>query len=474
MAEYDSALKVERRSIDYIPEGERHGRVAGLFAIWFSANMQVTTVVTGALGVLLGLSLPWAILAIVIGNVFGAVFMALHSAQGPKLGIPQMIQSRAQFGFYGAILPLLLVIVMYVGFFATSAVLGGQALAGATGMNVDLAIVVVSAACAVLAVFGYRLIHRADRWISLINGLGFVYLTIELFRHNDVARAWHAGSASAGTFLLVVAVAATWQIVYAPYVADYSRYLPKDTSIAAAFWWTYAGSVLGTIWMMTFGCVAVAVAGKAFDGGSMQFIVDQAAGGRGLFFAIIILGIIAINVLNLYGCFMATATTLTAVRRHRIGPGVRIAYVVTAAVVATAIALAGRGNFLANYENFILFLAYFLIPWTAINLVDFYTVRKERYNITAIFDPAGEYGLVSWRTLIAYLVAILVEVPFMSTTFYTGPMVAHVGGADISWILGIIVAAGLYYLLMRPLLPQIEHSAAQATHPAAPSTEVSQ
>jgi NCS1 family nucleobase:cation symporter-1 len=47
----------------------------------------------------------------------------------------------------------------------------------------------------------------------------------------------------------------------------------------------------------------------------------------------------------------------------------------------------------------------------------------------------------------AYLIAIGVEVPFMNTTFYAGPMVSHLGGGDISWILGLIVASGLYYVL---------------------------
>src|ERR1700743_2048134 len=152
------AFKVERRTIEFVPGSERHGSPRSLFFIWFASNMQITTVVTGALGVILGLSLPWALLALVIGNVVGAVFMAGHSAQGPKLGIPQMIQSRAQFGFYGAILPLILVLLMYLGFFASSGVLGGSALAAWSGMNVNLAIVLVSVVCMALAVYGYRLI----------------------------------------------------------------------------------------------------------------------------------------------------------------------------------------------------------------------------------------------------------------------------------------------------------------------------
>lgn len=353
---------------------------------------------------------------------------------------------------------------MYVGFFATSGVLGGQALAGATGWNTDASIVLVAAVCTILAIFGYRLIHAANRWISLISALGFGYLTVRLVQDNHVGAVWHGGQLSAGTFLLVVAIAATWQITYAPYVADYSRYLPRETPTAATFWWTYAGSVLSTMWMMAFGAVAVAVAvaAQAFNGGSVQFIVDQAQGAHGVFSAVIILGIIAVNVLNLYGCFMSTATTLTAIRRHKIGQRGRIAYVLAAAVVGTFIAVAGQGNFLNNYENFILFLAYFLIPWTSINLIDFYFVRKERYDIAAIFDPDGQYGRVNWRAVIAYLVAIAVEIPFMNTMFYAGPMVASLGGADISWVFGIIVAAGLCYALMRPLLPAISAAAGPA------------
>src|SRR5208337_2431746 len=94
-------LVIERHTIDHIPASQRHGSVFSLFTIWFGTNMQLTAIVTGALGTILGLTLPWAFAALLLGNLFGAVFMALHSAQGPKLGIPQMIQSRAQFGFHG-------------------------------------------------------------------------------------------------------------------------------------------------------------------------------------------------------------------------------------------------------------------------------------------------------------------------------------------------------------------------------------
>ena len=447
------SLQGEQRSIDRIPENERYGKASSLFSVWFAANMQVTTVVTGALGVIVGLPLPWAIAAVALGNMVGAVFMALHSAQGPKLGIPQMIQSRAQFGYYGAIIPLIMIVLMYVGFFATSAVLGGSALADWWGIGKTPATIVVSAVCTVLAVYGYRLIHLFEKCISWIAAIGFVYLTSRLFTQYDVGAVWHSGHVSAGTFLLVVAIAGTWQITYAPYVADYSRYLPQETSIRSAFWWTYAGSVISSVWMMSFGCVAVAIAQKSFDGGSVSFVA--ALGGSGthwVFSLVIVLGIVAVNVLNLYGMFMCVTTTVTALQKLQVSGRTRAAFVLGSAVVGTAIAIAGTANFLDNFENFILFLAYFLIPWTAINLVDFYLVRKEQYDIAAIFTPDGVYGRFNLRAATAYAVSVAVEIPFMSTSFYEGPLVKHLGGADISWIIGLFLAGGLYYAAMKPVL----------------------
>ena len=122
---------IEGHSIDFIPEDERHGKPRALFFVWWSSNMQMTTVLTGVIAAALGLTFLWALLAILIGLLVGGVVMCLHSWQGPRLGIPQILQSRAQFGFVGAILPAAVAIFMYVGFFATSNLLGGEGITGA-------------------------------------------------------------------------------------------------------------------------------------------------------------------------------------------------------------------------------------------------------------------------------------------------------------------------------------------------------
>jgi hypothetical protein len=95
---------VEVRSIDYVPLSERHGELWHLGPLWFMGNAQIATLAVGVVGVEAGGNLLWSLIAIVTGVLTGTFFMAFHSAQGPQLGLPQMIQSRPQFGYIGALL----------------------------------------------------------------------------------------------------------------------------------------------------------------------------------------------------------------------------------------------------------------------------------------------------------------------------------------------------------------------------------
>lgn len=205
-------LRVERRSIDVVPDDERHGSPWSQFTLWFGANMQITAIVDGALAVVFGADALWAIIGLLIGNVLGGVVMALHSAQGPRLGLPQMISSRAQFGVYGAVVPLVLVILLYLGFAATGAVLAGQAVNALLHVDATwVGIIVFGALTAVIATLGYRLIHIIGRISTVVGTLGFIYLAIRLFTVHDVGSAvnvnrsrwrrscWPSPSARAGS-----------------------------------------------------------------------------------------------------------------------------------------------------------------------------------------------------------------------------------------------------------------------------------
>ncbi|MEV3856726.1 cytosine permease [Streptomyces sp. NPDC050095] len=446
------AAVVEKHSIDVVPDSERHGRAFNQFTLWLGANLQITAVVTGALAVVFGGDVVWSLIGLVLGNVLGGAVMALHSAQGPKLGLPQMIQSRAQFGVKGAAVPLLLVILMYVGFFASGSVLAGQATAELTHTNDTTGIVLFAVVTAVMAAVGYRVIHVLGRVASVICALSFVYLGVRLLDRVDLGDLLSDAHFSLPMFLLAVSLSASWQLAFGPYVADYSRYLPRDTSSRATFWWTLSGSAVGSQWSMTFGVLVAASSGGAFLDNQVGYVVSL--GGAGLvasfFYFVIALGKLTINVLNTYGGFMSMVTGVSGFRGQRaLSQRGRALYIAVIMVAGTAVALAGKDSFLSSFKDFLLFLLTFFTPWSAINLVDYYLISRERYDIPALSDPNGRYGAWRWDALVVYGIGLVAQLPFLATHFYTGPLVDPLGGADISWIVGLAVPAALYWALAR-------------------------
>ena len=437
------ALTVERRSIDVIPASERHGTPVNQFTLWMSANLQITAVVDGALAVVFGNQALWAILGLFIGNLAGGVVMALHSAQGPRLGLPQMISSRAQFGVYGAAIPLVLVIVMYLGFTATGTVLSGQAINALLGVEApEIGIAIFVVLVGVIATFGYELIHLVGKVASVIGVIGLGYLAIRLFTEHDVSAAFADNVFAGAPFLLAVALGAGWQLTYGPYVADYSRYLPEDTPERSVFAATFGGTVIGSQLSMTFGVVVAAVAGDAFLPNQVEWLGDLAGPAvlAGLIYLVIVIGKLTVTCLNAYGSFMCAATIVTGFTgRQAMGKSARAVFVSLMLIVAAVIALAATADFLDNFKNFVLLLLMVFTPWSAINLTDYYLVSKERVDIPALYEPDGRYGRWNVVAITTYVGGVLVQIPFLAQSLYTGPVTEALGGADISWIVGLLV-----------------------------------
>lgn len=420
----ERAPLIERRSIDYIPESERHGKLYSQFTLWMGANLQITAIVTGALAVVLGGDVFWSLVGLLVGQLFGGAIMALHAAQGPRLGLPQMISSRVQFGVYGAAIPIALVCVMYLGFTATGTVLSGQAIGQLLGVSDSAGILMFAAAIVLATVFGYRVIHIIGRVATLLGIVAFVYLFSRVMALADVGELLANRHFTWGSFLLSVSLAASWQIAFGPYVADYSRYLPSRTSSARTFLAVGLGSVAGAQIAMVLGVLAAAMAPGQFAGREVAYIVGL--GGTGTIAALlyfsIAFGKITISTLNSYGSFMCIATIISGFRgsievTHR----QRVVAVLLIVGAATAVALIGQHSFLGAFKSFILFLLAFFTPWSAVNLVDYYFVNRERYDVPALADPDGRYGRWNMTGLTAYAVGVLVQMPFISTKLYTGP-----------------------------------------------------
>ncbi|MQA09018.1 MAG: cytosine permease [Pseudonocardiaceae bacterium] len=448
--ERTESLEVEVRTIDHIPEDERHGRARNLFTIWFGSNIMLLTVATGVIATAVyGLPFWGALLALALGNVVGGVVMAMHAAQGPQMGVPQMLQTRAQFGSFGSLLVVVLVIVMYVGFFASNLVLGGQAVSRLLGLDERLAITLIGLVSVAGAVVGYRLIHALTGLMSVVAGLTLALAFVWMLFVNGVPEAtFGAGGFSWLGFMGTLSLAALWQIAYAPYVSDYTRYMPRDTGVRPAFWATYAGAVLGSLLPMVLG----AVVGAAMpDAETVSGLAELVNGIGAAVIAVFGIGIACTNAMNLY-CGALSAMTVGQTIFPRWMPQAGSRAIVASVLFAGALlmALAGKDDFLVNFTNFMLLLLCVLVPWTAINLVDYYAIKRGRYDIKSLFRrDGGIYGTFNRVAVVCYFLGIAVQVPFLSTPIYTGPIATAIGGVDLSWIVGLVVISPLYYVLMR-------------------------
>ena len=53
----------------------------------------------------------------------------------------------------------------------------------------------------------------------------------------------------------MVVTGVLWQIAYAPYVSDYSRYMPPERRTNQVFWYSYWGVVIGSTLRCCIGAV---------------------------------------------------------------------------------------------------------------------------------------------------------------------------------------------------------------------------
>src|SRR3954449_9541485 len=340
---------VEVRSIDYVPLSERHGELWHLGPLWFMGNAQIATLAVGVVGVSTGGNLLWSLIAIVAGVIFGTFCMAFHSAQGPQLGLPQMIQSRPQFGYIGALLVWLFAYVQYAGFNVFNTILAGQSAHTTIHMSEKLGIVVSMLLAVVIALIGYDFIHRTEQALTYTFLLVFGVFTIGAIATLHLpGGALDPSNFEVTPFLTQFGVTAGYQISWAIYVSDYSRYLPPDVTVRKTFWWTYWGSATGAIWLMGLGALLATAAGKNFE--AVPAILDAANGIFDGFGTIVLLfaalGLISVTALNLYGGSLTMISAIDSFGRVRPTLGVRIATISFTAALSLVVALISSESFL--------------------------------------------------------------------------------------------------------------------------------
>jgi purine-cytosine permease-like protein len=460
---------IEVRSIDWVPEDERHGRIWHQAPLWFLGNFQYFSIPIGFIGPGLGLSLVWTIVAGVLGILTGTVFMAFHAAQGPTLGLPQMIQSRAQFGYRGVVVPLFATLFTYLAFNVADQVLLAEGLNGVFGWSKLLVEVVVAAGAALLAIYGHDWVHRIFRALLLISLplMSIVTLGV-IFGAAGGHAPKHPGGFIFSAFMAQFSAAAAYNITYAPYVSDYSRYLPRHTTNRSIIASVFFGASGSAIWLIALGAW-LAIRLGATDGlvglqTAGNNVIDH-LGGITAFFSAAALA--ATMGMNAYGGMLTVLTGVDSFRPIKPTRRARVVTIIALTIVWFAIGKSISTSAVNTVFTSLTLMLYLLVPWTATNLMDFFFVRHGHYKIRDLFTPDGIYGTWAWRGLTAYFAGFVCEIPFMVLPdlggwSYTGPLAKQIDSVDISWIVGLIVSGGVYLWLSRSLDVKAEERAAKA------------
>ncbi|WP_433359539.1 purine-cytosine permease family protein [Streptosporangium sp. CA-115845] len=448
---------IERHSIDWVPLSERHGRVSSVGAIWFVGSLNLTGFATGVVTLSMGASLVWTVVATVLGSLFGTFFMAFHSAQGPQLGLPQLVQSRPQFGYVGAALTVwVFALVNYIGYNTSDALLSGDAMNALFAIPSWLGYVFSAAVATVIALLGYDWIHAVNKWLTWPFVAVMVVLTgAALFGGGLPADAWTPGPFELSSFMLVFVFVSGFQLGWAPYVSDYSRYLRPDIPARSTFWWTYLPSAISGLWVFVLGAVVSAAAPPgATPVAALKQAADRLFEGFGaVAISVLLVGLLSIMAINQYGGSLTMISIVDSFRPIKPTRTIRAVTIGIMLVLVGSIAtFVGIDQFNWFYANVVVFLTYLFIPWTAINLVDYFFVRRGQYVVKEIFNPHGIYGRWGWRGNLAYLIGLAAMAPFMVIVgLYTGPIAESLGGVDYSLFVGLPVAGGCYLLFARGL-----------------------
>jgi len=467
--------QIEVHSIDWIPDTERHGRTWQQAMLWFLGNFQYFTIPIGFVGPALGLSLGWTILAGAAGIAFGTLFMAFHATQGPVFGLPQMIQTRAQLGYRGVVVALFAVLFTYMAFNVADQVLLASGLHGAFGWNAHLVAAITAVLAAALAIFGYDWVHRVFRFLLVISFPCYAIISVAiLIGHAGGHAPHHPGGFVFAAFMAQFSVAAAYNITYAPYVSDYSRYMPRNTSprgIIAAVFFGASGSA---VWLIALGAWLATRLGVNDGLVGLQAVGDNVAAPLGSITAFLsATALLATMGMNGYGGMLTVLTGVDSFRTLKTSRAWRVVTVLVLAVIwyaiGESISTSGSSTAVSAVLNSLTLMLYLLVPWTALNLVDFFFVRRGHYAITDIFRTDGVYGAWGWRGLTAYFVGFAAEIPFMvlppiAGLSYTGWIPNHVtNGVDYSWLVGLLVSGLVYLVLSRSLDLRAEQAAITAS-----------
>ena len=443
-------LTIEGRGIEPIPTTSRYGSINRVFTVWFTPNLVPAAFFIGLLASADFLQVGFAtgLAAILVGNLVGAALVGILAQMGPATGMAQMPLSRLPFGKSIA-LPGLLNWLSCIGWDGINSVFGAAAISILTGLDFIVSLVIIVVIQGALGIIGHEAIHTFEKWMAIVLGVMFVAVTVSIVGQASTGMArtdGFTGLDQLGAFVLYASIAASFVAAWGLYASDYTRYLPADSSGSKIFWWTVLGLTLSAGWIEALGLL---VADQS-SGGAVETINDLLSGSFLAPMAMLAVGIgtVAVNAMNDY----TGSLSLQAA-------GLRVPRVISALIVA-ALGFAftlylNSGDLAVKFEGYLLFILYWVTPWMGVVLADWWR-RGRKADVSNLANYSGLAA--GWQGLAALVVGFIVSMPFQTSSYGyelnaqfpwlpIGVWSDELHYADIAFIVGFVVAFGMYWVL---------------------------
>ena len=452
----DKPWSIERHAIDPIPNSDRHGSPGELFRLWVGANVNYVVLITGSLAIVQGLSLQQSIAAIVIGNLLGCAMVGFSSIMGPKTGTAGIVTSRASFGQLGAVLPIFISTLAAIGWFSINSVVATDGLANLFGMMglpqaswvSAAALLLVLAAEILIAIYGHATIIAAEKYSAIALVLLFLVFAVLVIPHIDFAAAAAAAHpVNFATWLLVTGLIFSYPLSWTNFASDYSRYLPEATSWRRIAIAAGAGQFVSLVFCEIIGVLFAMALGGALTDPVADLPKVLPSWYLPPFLLAIIVGSIAANVPNGYTAGLG----LLALRL----PVGRIASMFLIAVLTLAFRIFTLlyGHAIDLYEQWLGYVLIWTGPWIAIVVLDYF-MRSGRYSQGDLMKwRGGRYWYsdgVLWAGVAAFVLGLAASLAFSNSDLYHSPLMTQLlGGTDLSFEAGMLVAGVVYYLMSK-------------------------
>jgi purine-cytosine permease-like protein len=244
----------------------------------------------------------------------------------------------------------------------------------------------------------------------------------------------------------MTAIGVGWGISWVTWASDYSRFVPRSIPSSTVFWYSYAGMFVPTVWLAILGAT---IASVTQDTDPAKMVSAVFGGVTSVLVLLMVLhGPIATNILNVYSAALAALSMGVRLSRTALAliAGI-VGYLVTIYFIFAP-------SFAKAFDNWMISLLLWMSPWAGVMLADFFIKRRSRIDVAELYraPDVSAYGDINWNGVIAFLAGLVagwsVEdglVPALQGPISTGLL----GGADLSWVVGITVSGAIYLALGR-------------------------